>query len=123
MTQWGWQISLSADSPGEEIPIYANAIGNDLSNGTQIGVLQVGYDQLGGELLVEIELYGGWELNQTNVYLSDDPIQNPVPSSYGIQTDYNGDEFDFYSLPFFEDGDGVIYFVFSATVTAVDIPI
>ncbi len=92
-SRWGWEIT--GVTPGSyNYPIYAGAGQNDLSKGTHVGTLVVSYTcpPFGGCLMsVTYDMFGGFELNATHLYVGSDHLQSIAPGSYGnIHENLNG---------------------------------
>jgi hypothetical protein len=96
-TDWGWQITVNA---GERkfIPIYMNAIGNDPSNGTYVGIIYIGYS--GSYLFVDYYVFPGYSMKKTHLYAGASQTPTADPDQFGhSHTLPTGDRTDVYHLP------------------------
>lgn len=92
-SRWGWQITVEAGSALEK-PIYAGAGKNDISKGTQVGVLRVNYD--GKSAVVEYEMFDDFFMMETQLYVGASNVQTVAPGQYGNQNQLGFADYDSY---------------------------
>ena len=80
-SRWGWQ--LGPLSPGTyQIPIYAAAGNNDISNGMHVGNLNVDYGS-DGTVEVSYDFFDGYFMEQTHLYVGTSNFGTIAPGQYG----------------------------------------
>jgi hypothetical protein len=79
-TRWGWISEINANETVQFKPMFIGAINNNLTVASQVSEVLVTHN--GKKVTVEIQALPGYSLNQTNVYLSDDPPSEYKPNSY-----------------------------------------
>ncbi|GAJ09027.1 unnamed protein product, partial [marine sediment metagenome] len=78
---WGWSNGpLAAGS--YTFDIYAGAGQCDINKGTLVGTLTVDYD--GAEAIVTYNMYAGYTMDETHLYVGTDPL--PIKKNGGYTT-------------------------------------
>jgi len=119
--EWGWQIETDVFTDFAVTDLYANAFQNNLSNGTLVGELAYGYEPWSETFMVEYQMNQGWALTETQLYVSNIDLGNIDPAGYGNAHILNNTSSDLYSIPFLDDGDGLIHLVAHAVITSASI--
>ncbi len=85
--RWGWQLGPLV--PGlYETPLYAGAGQNDITKGTEVGSLVVGYD--GATVTVDYATFAPFTLAATHLYVGTSNITTIAPGQYGITHELSG---------------------------------
>lgn len=80
--RWGW--SLGEFGPGSYVAeIYAGAGQSDITKGTLVGYLYIDFDQ-GKNAVVDYALFEGFSLNETHLYVGEEPLPRDVTGDYTV---------------------------------------
>ena len=109
--KWGWVVSIDAEG-SYEIPLYAGAGNNIISNGQHAGNLVVNY--FNGVMTVDFVMFNGFVMDATHVYASWMFPTTSAPGQYGNQHDLNAASSDSYSFSFV--GSEPVYLIAHAVV-------
>lgn len=96
---WGWAEIYDVEIDGYEktFPLYADAFGNDLNVGQEVGEVHITYNQETGDVLVTINLFVHY-LTEVNIYFDDNEAPtSSSPGDYGFYDAYPEGSYSFYS--------------------------
>lgn len=96
-SRWGWQISNISPMTQGVAPLYSGAGQNNLSAGTHVGNLV--YSHNGSDFSITYNLFNGFYLKATHVYLGVNDISTISPGQYGNQHTLNNMSGDHYIIP------------------------
>jgi hypothetical protein len=94
-SRWGWEIG--AFGPGSyATPIYAGAAQNDLSKGTEVGVLGYAYD--GANVAVTFTMLPGFTMDETHLFVGASPTTTISPGLFGNTHDLDAAQTDVFTV-------------------------
>ncbi|MCI5161591.1 MAG: hypothetical protein D3917_06120 [Candidatus Electrothrix sp. AX5] len=77
---WGWQITVNESDKLLSFPLFASAGQNDITQGTEVGILLVRY--LEGELRVTYLMHAGFGMEELHLFVGEDDLASFAPGSY-----------------------------------------
>ncbi|MDU9050429.1 MAG: hypothetical protein Q3M30_16410 [Candidatus Electrothrix sp. Rat3] len=84
----GWQITVNESDKLLSFPLVADAEQNDMTQGTEVGILLVRY--LEGELKVIYLMHEGFGLKEVHLYIDEDDPPDLAPGSYTAKAENMG---------------------------------
>lgn len=93
--RWGWQLTLASGASGVQ-PIYAGAGQNDTDKGTWVGNLR--YDYNGSSVTVVFEMFDGFLMEETHLFVGSTEIQTAAPGQFGYLNDLDDATSDTYTI-------------------------
>lgn len=125
-SDWGWVRTVDAATvtpdasgnvPAENTTsLFAGAGQNDTTTaGTKVGTVTAYYDGYG--VVVTYNMFEGYSLASTHLFLSNDQPTTHAPGQYGNQHTLDpGTTSDIYNIPIQDDGDGIFNMIAHAVV-------
>ena len=87
-SRWGWQITVNESDNLLSFPLFAGAGQNDITQGTEVGILLVRY--LEGELRVIYLMHEGFGLKEVHLYIDEDDPLDLTSGSYTAKAENMG---------------------------------
>jgi len=78
--RWGWQITVNESDKLLSFPLFAGAGQNDITQGTEVGILLVRYFE--GELRVTYLMHAGFGMEELHLFVGEDDLASLAPGSY-----------------------------------------
>lgn len=95
-SRWGWEVGPIDAGSQITTPIFAGAGQNDVSKGTEVGLLEVNYD--GAQIKVRYALFAGFSLQETHLYVGAAHVGTIAPGQLGQSHDLSDAAEDTFTL-------------------------